>query len=125
MSKALDPKCPVARTLDIIGERWTILILRELFLYGPRRYQDLQNALAGMAPNTVSARLKRLEDAGIVTRRQYSEHPPRSAYELTERGRALKPALLALRDWGEMYTEGPRAPRVEAGNAIESPALVD
>lgn len=125
MSKALDPKCPVARTLDIIGERWTILILRELFLFGPRRYQDLQNALAGMAPNTVSARLKRLEDAGIVTRRQYSEHPPRAAYVLTERGQALKPALLALRDWGETYTEGPRAPRVEAGNTIESPALVD
>src|SRR5215472_14239637 len=69
--------CPVARTLDLIGERWTILILRDLFLKGPRRFQDFQASLAGVAPNTLSARLKTLERRGIIGRELYSEHPPR------------------------------------------------
>ena len=111
VNKALDPKCPVARTLDIVGERWTILVLRDLFLFGPRRFQDLQNSLSGMAPNTLSARIKTLEDEGIIESRLYSEHPPRSEYALTDKGLALQPALLALRDWGEKYTDGPPAPR--------------
>ncbi len=116
MSKTLDPKCPVARTLDIIGERWTILILRDLFLFGPRRFQDLQNSLSGVAPNTISARIKTLMDAGVIERELYSEHPPRAVYSLTQRGLDLKPALLALRDWGERYTDGPPAPRVIEGH---------
>src|SRR5262249_1600147 len=69
--------CPVARTLDLIGERWTILILRDLFLQGPRRFQDFQESLRGVAPNTLSARLKTLERNGLIARRIYSEHPPR------------------------------------------------
>lgn len=125
MSKTLDPKCPVARTLDIIGERWTILILRDLFLFGPRRFQDLQNSLSGVAPNTISARIKTLMDAGVIERELYSEHPPRAVYSLTQRGLDLKPALLALRDWGERYTDGPPAPRLTEGNQIESPVSVD
>lgn len=125
MSKTLDPKCPVARTLDIIGERWTILILRDLFLFGPRRFQDLQNSLSGVAPNTISARIKTLMDAGVIERELYSEHPPRAVYSLTQRGLDLKPALLALRDWGEKYTDGPLAPRLTEGNQIESPVSVD
>lgn len=125
MAKALDPKCPVARTLDVIGERWTILILRDLFLFGPRRFRDLQNSLSGVAPNTISARIKTLEDAGVVTRELYSEHPPRAIYSLTERGLALKPALLALRDWGEKFTTGPPAAQVRDGKLIESKTPVD
>lgn len=117
MSKILDPKCPVARTLDIIGERWTILILRDLFLHGPRKFQDLQQSLDGVAPNTISARIKTLMEAGVISRRLYSDHPPRAEYYLTQRGLDLKPALLALRDWGEKYTEGPKAPRAHPTKA--------
>lgn len=93
-------KCPVARTLDVIGERWTILILRDLFLKGPRRFQDLQESLAGVAPNTLSARLKDMEARGLIARRAYSEHPPRLEYHLTEKGKTLGPVLKALREWG-------------------------
>jgi DNA-binding HxlR family transcriptional regulator len=93
-------QCPVARTLDIIGERWTILILRDLFLHGARRYQDLQESLSGLAPNTLSARLKSLEGHHLIKRKLYSEHPPRLEYHLTEKGRSLGPVLKALRDWG-------------------------
>ena len=95
--------CPVARTLDVVGERWTLLVLRDLVLHGPRRFQDLQQSLAGVAPNTLSARLKDLERHGLIARRLYSEHPPRLEYHLTEKGRTLGPVLQALRDWGKRF----------------------
>ena len=96
--------CPVARTLDLIGERWTILILRDLLLQGARRYQDFQESLAGIAPNTLSARLKDMEAQGLISRRLYSEHPPRLEYELTDKGRSLGPILKALREWGQKHS---------------------
>lgn len=95
--------CPVARTLDVIGERWSILMLRDLFLQGPRRFQDFQQSLAPIAPNTLSARLKTLEAQGVIARRLYSEHPPRLEYHLTEKGKSLGPVLKALKMWGERY----------------------
>jgi DNA-binding HxlR family transcriptional regulator len=95
--------CPVARTLDIVGERWTFLILRDLLRQGPRRFQDLEASLTGIGPNTLSARLKRLEETEIVERRFYKQHPPRAEYVLTAKGRALGPVLLALKKWGETY----------------------
>jgi DNA-binding HxlR family transcriptional regulator len=81
--------CPVALTLGLIGDRWTILILRDLLLEGPRRFQDLQDSLRGAAPNTLSARLKTIEAYGLITRRPYSDHPPRLEYRLTAKGRSL------------------------------------
>jgi DNA-binding HxlR family transcriptional regulator len=95
--------CPVARALDVIGERWSILILRDLLLHGPRRFQDFQDSLAGVAPNTLSARLKTLEAQGVIERRLYSDHPPRLEYHLTEKGRELGPVLRALKKWGDDY----------------------
>jgi len=95
--------CPVARALDIIGERWTILLLRDLFLQGPRRFQDFQESLAGVAPNTLSARLKTMEEQGLITRRVYSDHPPRLEYHLTDKGKSLGPVLKALREWGQRH----------------------
>src|SRR4030081_1932856 len=96
--------CPVARTLDLIGERWTLLILRDLLLKGPQRFQDLQNSLAGVAPNTLSGRLKALEKQGLITRRLYSEHPPRLEYQLTDRGKSMGPIVAAMRAWGKRHT---------------------
>ena len=95
--------CPVARTLDLIGERWTILMLRDLFLHGPRRFQDFQESLTGVAPNTLSARLKDMEANGLIARRLYSEHPPRLEYHLTEKGKSLGSVVRALRDWGQRH----------------------
>jgi DNA-binding HxlR family transcriptional regulator len=104
MAKSYELKdCPVARTLDVIGERWTILMLRDLLLQGPRRFQDFQESLAGLAPNTLSARLKTLEAQGLIARRLYSEHPPRLEYHLTEKGKSLGPVLKALREWGQRH----------------------
>jgi len=92
--------CPIARALDIIGERWSLLILRDLFRKGPQRFVDLQTSLVGIAPNTLSARLKALESKGVIAGRMYERHPPRIEYSLTESGRKLGPVLKALHGWG-------------------------
>jgi DNA-binding HxlR family transcriptional regulator len=96
-------ECPIARTLDVVGERWTWLILRDLLLEGPRKFQDLQGSLAGISPTTLSARLKTLEEQGIVERHAYEKNPPRAEYRLTDKGRELGPVLKALRDWGRRH----------------------
>ena len=97
--------CPIARTLEVVGESWTILILRDLVLNGPRKFQDFERSLKGISPTTLSARLKRLEEAGIVERRFYEQHPPRAEYLLTDRGKDLRPVLKALLEWGQRYTK--------------------
>ena len=103
MSSSYDLRCPIARTLDIIGERWTMLILRDLFLEGPRRFQDFEQSLTGISATTLSARLKKLEEHGILARRFYADHPPRAEYLLTDKGRTLGPILKLLRDWGTRH----------------------
>lgn len=92
--------CPVAQTAQIVGQRWVALIMRDLLLQGPRRFQDFQRSLSGIPPQTLSERLKMLEAAGIVARQPYSEHPPRAEYVLTAKGRDLGPVIRAMRDWG-------------------------
>jgi DNA-binding HxlR family transcriptional regulator len=105
--------CPVARTLDTIGDRWTALILRDLFTSGARRFQDFQASLTSIAPNTLSDRLKALEADDIVTRIPYDEHPPRFEYVLTEKGRTLGPVMKALRDWGTQHARSASTPAVD------------
>ena len=94
--------CKIAATLNIVGDRWTILVLRDLF-QGRRRFNDLLESLEGISPNLLADRLKRLEKNAIVTRVLYSEHPPRAEYHLTEKGKALEPVIEAMRDWGKAY----------------------
>jgi DNA-binding HxlR family transcriptional regulator len=95
-----DSLCPVASALDRIGEKWTLLILRDLMLHPSRRFQDLIESLKGCAPNTLSARLSSLEEMGLIERRLYEQHPPRMEYVLTAKGREVRPVLKALRAWG-------------------------
>jgi DNA-binding HxlR family transcriptional regulator len=100
--------CPVARTLNVVGDRWTILVLRELS-WGRKRYSKLLEALGGISTNLLADRLKKLEDAGMIHQVPYSEHPPRFEYRLTQKGRDFVPVLQALRDYGERW-EPPAAP---------------
>ena len=97
----------MARSLEIIGERWTLLIARDL-LHGPRRFQDLAASLTNVPPGILSRRLKLLEARGIVTRRMYSEHPPRAEYSLTPRGTELREVVRALTIWGSKHLRGER-----------------
>ncbi len=94
--------CPVARTLNVVGDRWTILVLRDLSR-GRQRFSTLLESLKSVPSNLLSNRLKRLERHGMVERVFYSEHPPRAEYRLTEKGRAFVPVLVALRDYGEEW----------------------
>jgi DNA-binding HxlR family transcriptional regulator len=93
--------CPVADALEIIGERWTLLVLRELN-FGVHRFKDIQ-INTGAPRETLALRLHKLEDAGLIERRQYSDRPPRDEYLLTAAGREAVPILRSLRRWGERH----------------------
>jgi DNA-binding HxlR family transcriptional regulator len=99
---------PITTALELVGERWSLLIIRELF-YGVRRFDGIVRA-TGAPRNILTNRLRWLEDAGIVERELYSERPPRYEYLLTEAGSELLPVLLALQGWGETYLEGEPGP---------------
>jgi len=96
-------QCPVGRTMNVIGDRWTVMILRDFFLLGPRRFQDLADAFPSLSPNTLSARLKHLEENGIVERHFYEERPPRAEYLLTKKGKELQRVMRELRNWGQKH----------------------
>jgi len=102
MPKTYGQSCPVARSLEFLGERWTLLVVRDL-ITGPKKFQDFSASLAGVTPAVLSSRLKVLETNGIVARRLYSEHPPRAEYALTDRGRELRPVVRALGIWGARH----------------------
>ncbi|PJZ52074.1 winged helix-turn-helix transcriptional regulator [Leptospira adleri] len=105
MERSYQLDCPVARTLDLIGERWTLLILRDFFIKADvQRFGDLETSLSGVTPAVLSTRLKELEKNGIIVRRLYSEHPPRMEYRLTPLGKSLGPVLKTLREWGLKHT---------------------
>ena len=102
MPKIYGQRCPVAKTLEVVGDRWTLLVVRDL-LGGARRFRDLQTGLPGLAPNILSERLKLMEEHGLVKRRFYSDHPPRAEYELTDKGDALKPIIDEMRRFGHEW----------------------
>ncbi|HEV8574771.1 MAG TPA: helix-turn-helix domain-containing protein [Dehalococcoidia bacterium] len=91
--------CPVARTLDIVGDRWTLLVLRDISL-GHKRYNELLESCSGISTNLLSDRLKKLEERGFVERAFYSDHPPRAEYRLTEKGLDFGHVIQAMFRWG-------------------------
>jgi len=100
--------CSIARSLELIGERWTLLVIRDAFL-GVRRFEDFQASL-GVARNVLSARLARLVDEGILEKSRYQERPERFEYRLTEKGIGLWPVLVSLLKWGDRYAPGEHGP---------------
>ena len=100
--------CSIARTLDIVGEKWALLAVREVFL-GDRRFDEMVRR-TGAPRDTLAARLRTLVSAGILERRQYSEHPARFEYCLTDAGRDLYPVIVTLMRWGDQYLAGQDGP---------------
>ena len=96
------PECPVATTVQLIGNKWKLLILRNL-LQRPWRFNELQKNLEGISQKVLTDSLRSMEADGIITRTVYAEVPPRVEYALSELGESLKPILEAMRVWGEMY----------------------
>lgn len=103
-------ECSVARTLDVIGDKWSLLILRDAF-YGVRRFDDFREDL-GVARNVLTDRLQKLVATGVFERRRYEERPPRYEYRLTEKGRALLPVLLTMIGWGDRWANESDEPPV-------------
>lgn len=106
---ATETLCPVARAETVVGDRWTMLILRELFMC-MHRFEEIQ-AQTGATPQMIGARLKKLEADGLVERRRYNKRPLRYEYHLTQKGEAFYPVLLALRAWGETWCKSPKEGR--------------
>lgn len=100
--------CSIARSLEVVGERWSLLIVRDV-LNGRRRFDQLQKGL-GVARNVLSARLQRLVEEDILERRAYQSNPARYEYFLTEKGLDLWPALIALMNWGDRHSPAPEGP---------------
>jgi DNA-binding HxlR family transcriptional regulator len=118
--------CPIARALDLVGERWTLLILRDVFC-GIRRFDAFQENL-GIARNILTERLAWLVEQEILEKRAYEEHPPRYEYRLTPKGRALFPVLITLLRWGERWSppEGVSVELVDRDSDLPvEPVLVD
>jgi DNA-binding HxlR family transcriptional regulator len=100
--KQLCAGCPIARTASLIGDRWTPLVVRDL-ASGSMRFVELQRSLEGISPKTLADRLRRLEEADVITRASYAEMPPRVEYELTAKGVALLPIIESMRDFGDTW----------------------
>jgi DNA-binding HxlR family transcriptional regulator len=126
-SSFAEMECPIARAVDVVGDGWLLLVLRDLLL-GFRTFAELEGRL-GIAPTTLARKLEELVEAGLVDRSRYSEHPPRDAYVPTSRAEALVPVLVALGDWSNRWLAGKgKEPLVMVDartNARVRPVLVD
>ena len=107
--RSYDQSCGLATALDLLGERWTLLILRDLVL-GPQRYTDLLDGLGGIGTNLLANRLRELEALGLVRKRELPPPAASTVYELSEEGRELEPAIAALGRWGARYVTLPESP---------------
>jgi DNA-binding HxlR family transcriptional regulator len=110
----LRSRCPIAGALDLIGDRWTLLVIRDLLFYDKRRFADFLASPERIATNILAERLDRIERSGLVRRRRYRERPPREEYHPTARGRDLVPVLRELIHWGQRHVPG-TAQRPPAG----------
>ena len=99
------PACPVETTLTLIGNKWQVLILRDLNLNGVMRFIELQRSIGGISQKVLTTNLRTMEESGIVHREVFAEVPPRVEYSLTDLGQTLKPVLDAMWAWGESYKE--------------------
>lgn len=108
MSTKTLPACPVETTLSLIGDKWKVLILRDL-MPGTKRFGELKRSVGGVTQKVLTAQLRQMEDCGLLTRTVYPEVPPKVEYTLTELGYSLKPVLDALSAWGEGYQKSAQA----------------
>jgi DNA-binding HxlR family transcriptional regulator len=104
--------CPVACTLDVLGDKWSLLVVRDL-MRGKRRYAEFLESSEGIPTNILADRLKRLAASGVIRSRRYSQHPPRLEYELTPKGDELRPIIRAMVEWGVKHAGGRTPPGIE------------
>src|SRR4028119_374562 len=100
MTQSRRSPCPIACTLDLIGDRWTLLIIRDMMFFQKQRFEEFLDSPEGISTNILASRLKSLEQLGLVEKLPYSNHSRRMNYQLTERGQSLRPVLQTMIDWG-------------------------
>ncbi|NJL83030.1 MAG: helix-turn-helix transcriptional regulator [Chloroflexaceae bacterium] len=100
MTQSRRSPCPIACTLDLIGDRWTLLVVRDMMFFEKQRFEEFLASPEGISSNILANRLKLLEELGLVTKQPYSSHSRRMNYQLTERGQSLRPVLKAMTAWG-------------------------
>jgi DNA-binding HxlR family transcriptional regulator len=103
--------CPIANVLDIVGDKWTLLVVRDLLILGKRRYGEFQSSPEAIPTNILADRLKRLEAAGLIKKELYQDNPPRAEYFLTRKGADLGPVLKAMGQWGQRHIPGVVIPK--------------
>ncbi len=107
--------CPIATTLDVLGDKWTLLIIRDIALFDKHRNKDFQDAGENIPTNILADRLKMLVQYGILEKRPYQDNPPRYEYHLTAAGRGLLPVLEAMATWAGTHVQGVKPPRFKTG----------
>ena len=103
--------CPIATTLDVVGDKWSLLLVRDIALFGKHRNKDFQEATENIPSNILANRLKQLVETGLIEKCLYQEHPPRYEYYLTEAGKGLLPVIKAMAEWAETYIDGVTIPK--------------
>jgi DNA-binding HxlR family transcriptional regulator len=111
--------CPIANALDLVGDKWTLLVIRDLLFLGNRKFGELLSSPEGIPTNILSDRLRRLEEGGLVVKVSYQERPPRSEYQLTAKGADLFPVLRALAAWANRHIPGTMVPPPELAEKAE------
>jgi DNA-binding HxlR family transcriptional regulator len=106
--------CPIACTLDLIGDRWTLLIIRDMMFFNKQRFEDFLDSPEGISTNILANRLKLLEEIGLVEKQPYSNHSRRMNYQLTETGKSLRPVLKTITTWGLKYIPETKIPESES-----------
>lgn len=111
--------CPIANALDLIGDKWTLLVVRDLLFLGNRRFGELASSPEKIPTNILSDRLRRLEECGLVAKVSYQERPPRYEYRITAKGADLFPVLRALAQWANRHIPGTMVPPLELAEKAE------
>ena len=112
--RARRSRCPVACTLDVLGDRWSLLVVRDV-MRGKRRFAEFLESPEGIPTNILAERLKRLTSQGVIRSERYSEHPPRLEYQLTPKGEDLRPIMRAMVEWGVRHAGGRTPPPIQPG----------
>jgi DNA-binding HxlR family transcriptional regulator len=113
--------CPIACTLDLLGDRWTLLVVRDMMFFGKQRYEEFLESPEGISTNILANRLKLLEDLGLVEKRLYGSHSRRMNYQLTEKGNSLRPVLRVMAMWGLKHLDETKTPWSQSEDADRLP----
>ncbi len=117
--------CPIANTLDLIGDKWTLLVVRDLLFLGKRLYGELMQSAENVPSNILAERLKRLENAGLLEKKPYQQNPLRHEYRLTPKGVDLFPVLKEIIRWGNTYIQGTTVPPAGFLDSFETPVTTE